>query len=68
MLEASIEKKTVTKRLSAYLPDTVYEWLEDWAGEEKRSISSLVSFLLESAVRQRQEEKKVLTQSKRGEE
>jgi len=42
------------KRLAAYLPDPVYEELEKWATEEKRSLSNLVGYLLEAAVRERQ--------------
>jgi len=42
------------KRLAAYLPDPVYEELEKWATEEKRSLTNLVGYLLEAAVRERQ--------------
>jgi len=45
---------TDMKRLAAYLPDPVYEELEKWATEEKRSLSNLVGYLLEAAVRERQ--------------
>jgi hypothetical protein len=45
------------KRLAAYLPDPVYESLERWAGEENRSLSNLVGYLLESAVRDREKQK-----------
>jgi hypothetical protein len=38
------------KRLAAYLPDPVYEQLEQWATQEKRSLSNLVSYLLEKAI------------------
>lgn len=38
------------KRLSAYLPDPVYEELEQWATKEKRSLSNLVAYLLEKAL------------------
>jgi hypothetical protein len=44
------------KRLAAYLPDPVYEELEKWANDEKRSLSNLVGYLLEAAVRERQKE------------
>lgn len=44
------------KRLAAYLPDPVYEELEKWATEEKRSLSNLVGYLLEAAVRERQKD------------
>lgn len=45
------------KRLAGYLPDPVYEYLDSWANEENRSLSSLVGFLLERAVRDRQKER-----------
>ncbi|MGG6295970.1 ribbon-helix-helix domain-containing protein [Leptolyngbya sp. AN02str] len=45
------------KRLAAYLPDPVYEELEKWATDEKRSLSNLVGYLLEAAVRERQKSK-----------
>lgn len=44
------------KRLAAYPPDPVYEELEKWATEEKRSLSNLVGYLLEAAVRERQKD------------
>jgi hypothetical protein len=46
------------KRLATYLPDPVYEELEQWASQEKRSLSNLVAFLLEKAVSDRQERQK----------
>lgn len=45
------------KRLSAYLPDPVYEELEQWASDEKRSLSNLVSYLLEKALDDRRKPK-----------
>jgi len=45
------------KRLAGYLPDPVFEYLEKWAEEENRSLSSLVGFVLERAVRERQKER-----------
>jgi hypothetical protein len=45
------------KRLAGYLPDPVFEYLEKWSDEENRSLSSLVGFLLERAVRDRQRER-----------
>jgi hypothetical protein len=46
------------KRLATYLPDPVYEELEQWASQEKRSLSNLVAFLLEKAVSDRSERQK----------
>jgi metal-responsive CopG/Arc/MetJ family transcriptional regulator len=47
---AMSKSSDVMKRLSAYLPDPVYEELEMWATQEKRSLSNLVSYLLEKAI------------------
>ena len=47
------------KRLATYLPDPVYEELEQWASQEKRSLSNLVAFLLEKAVSDRREQQKI---------
>ena len=41
------------KRLSAYLPDPVYDDLEQWASQEKRSLSNLVAYLLEKSIEDR---------------
>jgi hypothetical protein len=49
--------ETTMKRLATYLPDPIYEELDKWAAHEKRSLSNLVAFLLEQAVRgKRQQE------------
>jgi metal-responsive CopG/Arc/MetJ family transcriptional regulator len=45
------------KRLSAYLPDPVFDKLDSWAAEEKRSLSNLVSYLLEKAIDEREKDK-----------
>lgn len=55
---------TDMKRLSAYLPDPIYAELETWAGEESRSLSNLVGFLLEKSVRERRQEKQSDQQAK----
>jgi hypothetical protein len=44
----------MTKRLAVYLPDGVYEFLEEWAGKERRSISNLAAVLLELMARDRE--------------
>jgi len=44
-------------RVTAYLPEEVQKVLEEWAAEESRSISSLVTYLLTQAVKERQEQK-----------
>ena len=53
----------VMKCLSASIPDKLYEWLEKLADHEGRSVSNLVSYLLEQSVDQ-----KLLTYVKAGEE
>ncbi|MCC3412950.1 MULTISPECIES: hypothetical protein [unclassified Microcoleus] len=45
----------MTKRLTTYLAEGIYDILEDWADRERRSISSLAAFLLEKAAREEQE-------------
>lgn len=45
----------MTKRLTTYLAEGIYDILEDWAVRERRSISSLAAFLLEKAAREEQE-------------
>jgi hypothetical protein len=45
----------MTKRLSTSIADGIYDQLQDWANEERRSISGLAAFLLEKAVREHQE-------------
>lgn len=42
----------VSKRLATYLPDGIYDKLEEWANNERRSISNLAAFLLEQVVRE----------------
>ncbi len=44
----------MTKRLAVYLPDGIYEFLEKWASDERRSVSNLAAVLLELAVRDRE--------------
>ena len=53
---------TVSKRLTAYVPDVIFEELEEWAERDGRSLSNLVGFILERAVRD--EEKRKLQISK----
>lgn len=50
-------RSTVTRRLAVYLPDPIYEQLEQWADEERRPLSNLAAFLLEMSVRQNEERK-----------
>jgi hypothetical protein len=47
---AIVEDRNQMKRLGAYIPDPVYEELEKWANQEKRSLSNLVGYLLEKAI------------------
>jgi site-specific recombinase XerC len=42
----------MNKRVTTYLPEGIYELLEQWATKERRSISNLTAFLLETAVRE----------------
>jgi hypothetical protein len=52
------EPGNLMKRLATYLPDPVYQELEQWANTEKRSLSNLVAFLLEKSVIERRKESK----------
>lgn len=45
-------------RVTAYLPEEIQKALEEWADEESRSISSLVTYLLTQAVKERQDTEK----------
>lgn len=45
----------MTKRLTTYLAEGIYDILEDWADRERRSISSLAAFILEKAAIEEQE-------------
>lgn len=40
------------KRLSAYLPDPIYDAIERWSEKQGRSMSSLVTSLLEQSTRE----------------
>ncbi|AFZ18111.1 ribbon-helix-helix domain-containing protein [Allocoleopsis franciscana] len=44
-------------RVTAYLPEEVQKALEEWAEEESRSLSSLATYLLTQAVKERQQPK-----------
>jgi len=44
-------------RITAYLPEEIQKALEQWAEEESRSVSSLATYLLTQAVRERQDKK-----------
>jgi hypothetical protein len=46
----------MAKRVSTSLADGIYDLLQEWANEERRSISGLSAFILEQAVRERQKE------------
>jgi hypothetical protein len=53
-MEAHKMPNKMTKRLAVYLPDGVYEFLEEWASEERRSTSNLAAVLLELMARDRE--------------
>jgi len=42
----------MAKKVFASVPDTIADELQDWADQQGRSLSSLVSFLLENSLRQ----------------
>ncbi|MEQ9668504.1 ribbon-helix-helix domain-containing protein [Coleofasciculus sp. G2-EDA-02] len=43
-------------RVTAYLPEEIQRALEQWAEEESRSLSSLATYLLTQAVKERQQQ------------
>jgi hypothetical protein len=51
----------MSKRISTSIGEGIYDLLQEWANEERRSISGLSAFILEQAVRERQ--KKMQKQS-----
>ena len=51
----------MSKRISTSIGEGIYDQLQEWANEERRSLSGLSAFILEQAVRERQ--KKVQKQS-----
>ncbi len=56
------------KKLSAYLPDPVFEGLEKWAERENRSLSNLAGFLLERALRDEEDKQENLKLRTKGNE
>ena len=48
-----MQTKVVTKRVTAYMADAIYKKLEEWAETEGRSLSSLATYSLETAVREK---------------
>jgi len=46
----------MSKRISTSIGEGIYDLLQEWANEERRSISGLSAFLLEQAVRERQKQ------------
>lgn len=46
------------KRVAVYLPDPIYEALQEWANRENRPVSGLAAFLLETAIRNEERERK----------
>ncbi|MFB8790405.1 MAG: hypothetical protein U7123_16525 [Potamolinea sp.] len=45
-------------RVTAYLPEEIQTALEQWAEEESRSLSSLATYLLTQAVKERQQKER----------
>ena len=44
----------MSKRISTSIGEGIYDLLQEWANEERRSISGLSAFILDQAVRERQ--------------
>lgn len=47
--------KSMAKRVFASVPDTVADELEAWAEKQGRSLSNLIGYLLENAVKEAKE-------------
>jgi hypothetical protein len=47
--------KSMAKRVFASVPDTVADELEAWAEQQGRSLSNLIGYLLENAVKEAKE-------------
>jgi hypothetical protein len=41
----------MAKKVFSTVPDTIADELQDWADQQGRSLSSLISFMLESSLR-----------------
>ena len=55
----TVELMKLKGRVTAYLPEEIQTALEKWAEEESRSLSSLATYLLTQAVKERlQQDKK----------
>lgn len=54
----SVEMVKLKGRVTAYLPEDIQAALETWAEEESRSLSSLATYLLTKAVKDRQKQDK----------
>jgi hypothetical protein len=53
-----LEMVKLKGRVTAYLPEDIQAALETWAEEESRSLSSLATYLLTKAVKDRQKQDK----------
>jgi hypothetical protein len=53
----AVQQMAARGRVTAYLPEEIQKALEQWAEEESRSVSSLVTYLLTQAVKERQDRK-----------
>ncbi|NET38227.1 MAG: hypothetical protein F6K19_40560 [Cyanothece sp. SIO1E1] len=56
----------MAKRVFASVPDTLAEELQEWADNQGRSLSNLVGYLLENAVKEAKERGDFQPKSKRG--
>jgi hypothetical protein len=54
----NVEMVKLKGRVTAYLPEDIQTALEQWAEEESRSLSSLATYLLTKAVKERQQQDK----------
>lgn len=59
MIAATSQSKEMPRKLdtiAVYLPPGVKQALEKWAEDERRSVSNLAAFILEAAVKDREQQ------------
>ena len=59
-----MQGQSVSKRINVTLPDAVAELLEKWADHEGRPTANLAAYIIETAVREAEEQSKFPSGSK----
>ena len=58
-----MQGQSVSKRINVTLPDAVAELLEKWADHEGRPTANLAAYIIETAVREAEEQSKFPTKT-----